>query len=128
MTEKDLVAEYRAAKDEVEMLEEKLKTAKDRFDKAQLKLVDELQTKQASKTAKYEGLGCVTLKKPSVGARAKDEEKLFDYLRKIGRDDLLKLTCHHRSLSSFAKEMLDEGKELPDFIDVWFKPNTMLTK
>lgn len=63
-----------------------------------------------------------------MGARAKDEEQLFKYLRSIGRDDLLKLTCHHRSLSSFAKEMLDEGKELPDFIEVWFKPVTMLTK
>lgn len=130
MNERELVSEYKIAKEEVERLEESLKTAKDRFDKAQIRLVDELQSKQASKTARYDGLGCVTLKKPIVGARTTNEEQLFEYLKSIGRDDLFKLTCHHRSLSSFVKEMIENGKqhELPDFIEVWFKPSTMLTK
>lgn len=128
MTEKELVLEYKLAKDEVERLDEESKKAKDRFEKAQAKLVEELQTKGASKTAKYDGIGTITLMKPLVGARSENEDVLFEYLKKIGRDDLIKPTVHHKTLSSFVKEMLENGKEIPDFIEYWFKPSTRLTK
>jgi len=128
LTEKELVLEYKLAKDEVERLEEESKKAKDRFEKAQDKLVEELQTKGASQTAKYDGIGRITIMKPLVGARSKDEDVLFDYLKQIGRDDLIKQTVHHRTLSSFVKEMLETGKEIPDFIEYWFKPSTRPTK
>jgi len=128
MTELELVLEYRNAKEEVDTLEDKLKLAKDRFDKAQIALVEELQSKGASQTAKYDGVGKVTMLKPLVGARSLDEEKLFGYLKEIGRDDLMKLTVHHKSLSSFVKERLDEGSEIPEFIEYWFKPSTRLNK
>lgn len=128
MNERDLVLEYTKAKEEVEALEEALKKAKDRFDKAQGKLVEELQTKGASQTAKYDGLGRITILKPLIGARCENEEKLFDYLKQIARDDLMKVTVHHKTLSSFVKEMLDGGQEIPDFIEYWFKHSTRLTK
>lgn len=128
MTEKELVLEYKLAKDEVEGFEEKLKEAKERFEKAQKILVEELQSKGASKTAKYDGIGTISLMKPSVGARSENEDVLFGYLREIGRDDLIKPTVHHKTLSSFVKEMLETGKEIPDFIEYWFKPVTRLTK
>lgn len=129
MTERELVLEYRTAKDDVEQLEDKLKLAKDRFDKAQTALVEELQTKGASQTAKYDGLGRIAILKPLVGARSLDEEALFAYLRKIGRDDLMKLTVHHRTLSAFVKERLEVGDEIPEgVIEYWFKPSTRLTK
>lgn len=131
MTERELVLEYKTAKDEVEKLEDSLKTAKDRFDKAQVALVEELQSKGASQTAKYDGVGRITILKPLVGARSLDEEKLFTFLRNSGRDDLIKLTVHHKTLSSFVKEQLDAGDlgiKLPEFIEYWFKPSTRLTK
>lgn len=129
MTERELVLEYRTAKDEVDELEEKLKLAKDRFDKAQTALVEELETKGASQTAKYDGLGRITILKPLVGARSLNEEALFEYLRKIGRDDLMKLTVHHRTLSAFVKERLENGDEIPEgVIEYWFKPSTRLNK
>lgn len=128
MTEKELVLEYSRAKEEVESLEESLKKAKDRFDKAQAKLVEELQTKGASQTAKYDGIGLITILKPLIGARSVNEDALFDYLKQIGRDDLMKMSVHHKTLSSFVKEMLDEGRDIPDFIEYWFKPSTRITK
>lgn len=128
LTERELVLEYKLAKDEVEKLEDSLKTAKDRFDKAQLALVEELQSKGASQTAKYDGVGRISILKPLVGARSLNEEQLFDYLKQIGRDDLMKLTVHHKTLSSFVKERLEEGSEIPDFIEYWFKPSTRLNK
>jgi len=128
MTEKELVLEYKLAKDELEVLDDKLKLAKERFLIVQAKLIDELQTKGASKTAKYDGVGTVTIMKPSVGARSENEDTLFEYLRGIGRDDLIKATVHHRTLSSFVKEMLETGKDIPEFIQVWFTPSTRLTK
>lgn len=128
MTEKELVLEYKLAKDEVDRLDDESKKAKDRFEKAQAKLVEELQSKGASQTAKYDGVGRITILKPLVGARSENEDVLFEYLKKIGRDDLMKLTVHHKTLSSFVKEMLENGKEIPDFIEYWFKPSTRLTK
>lgn len=128
MTERELVLEYKLAKDEVEKLEDSLKTAKDRFDKAQIALVEELQSKGASQTAKYDGVGRISILKPLVGARSLDEEKLFAYLKEVGRDDLMKLTVHHKTLSSFVKERLEEGSDIPDFIEYWFKPSTRLNK
>lgn len=128
MTERELVLKYSKAKEEVEGLENNLKTAKDRFDKAQSKLVEELQSKGASQTAKYDGIGRITILKPLVGARSENEEVLFEYLKKIGRDDLMKMSVHHKTLSSFVKEMLDAGHEIPDFIEYWFKSSTRLTK
>lgn len=128
MTERELVLEYASAKDEVEKLEDNLKLAKDRFEKAQRLLVEELQSKSASQTAKYDGIGRITILKPLIGARSIDEEKLFGYLRQIGRDDLMKMTVHHKTLSSFVKELLDAGMEIPEFIEYWFKPSTRLTK
>lgn len=128
MNEKDLVLEYKLAKDELERLEDESKKAKERFDKAQLKLVEELQTKGASQTAKYDGIGRITIMKPLVGARSENEDVLFDYLKQIGRDDLIRPTVHHKTLSSFVKEMLEGGQEIPDFIEYWFKPSTRLTK
>lgn len=128
MTERELVLEYKLAKDEVDELEEKLKKAKDKFEKAQAQLVEELQSKGASQTAKYDGVGRISVLKPLIGARSLDEETLFEYLRKIGRDDLLKLTCHHRTLSAFVKERLEEGSEIPECIEYWFKPSTRLNK
>ena len=78
MTEKELVLEYKLAKDDVEGLEDNLKKAKDRFDKAQTKLVEELQEKGASQTAKYDGVGRITMLKPLIGARSVSEERLFE--------------------------------------------------
>lgn len=128
MTERELVLEYSQAKEEVEATEETLKKAKDRFDKAQAKLVEELQTKGASQTAKYDGIGRITILQPLIGARSMNEDALFDYLKQIGRDDLMKVSVHHKTLSSFVKEMLDGGQEIPDFIEYWFKASTRLTK
>ena len=127
-TERELVLEYSQAKEEVESLEETLKKAKDRFEKAQAKLVEELQSKGASQTAKYDGIGRITILKPLVGARSINEDALFNYLKQIGRDDLMKMTVHHKTLSSFVKELLDAGMEIPEFIEYWFKPSTRLTK
>jgi len=128
MTERELVLEYKLAKDEVEELDEKLKTAKDRFDKAQAKLIEELQSKGASQTAKYDGVGRITILKPLVWARSLDEEKLFNYLKEVGRDDLMKTTVHNATLRSYVRECIEVGKELPDFIEHGFKPSTRLNK
>ena len=128
MTERELVLEYKLAKDDLERLEDDSKKAKARFEIAQAKLIEELQSKGASKTAKYDGVGTITLMKPSVGAKSENEDVLFDYLKQIGRDDLIKPTVHHKTLSSFVKEMLDAGMEIPDFIEYWFKQSTRLTK
>lgn len=129
MTELDLLIEYKQAREEVETLEENIKKAKDRLEKATLKLVDDLQLRGASRTAKYDGIGSLALRQPIVNARSKDDEQLFDFLKSVGRDDLIKPTVHFKTLGAFVKEQLeagDGGIKLPDFIEVWFKPSVRL--
>lgn len=129
MTELDLLVEYKNAREEVELLEENIKKAKDRLEKAVLKLVDDLQLRGASRTAKYDGIGSLALRQPIVNARSKDDEQLFDFLKSVGRDDLIKPTVHFKTLGAFVKEQLeagDAGIKLPDFIEVWFKPSVRL--
>jgi hypothetical protein len=131
MTELELLVEYKNAREEVERLDEIVKSAKDKLEKATLKLVDDLQTRQASRTAKYDGIGSVTLKAPIINARSTDEDKLFDFLKNVGRDDLIKPTVHFKTLSAFVKEQIgagDAGIKIPDFIEVWFKPSVQLNK
>lgn len=128
MTEKELVEKYISAKELFEKLEEEAKEAKKDFESIQIKLVEHLQLKSASKTAKYDGLGCISIMSPILGARSLNEEKLFQYLKETDRQDLIKATVHHKTLSAFVKEQLETGQEIPDFIEYWFKPSTRLTK
>ena len=69
------------------------------------------------------------MKKPQLFASCKIEDmnSLFVYLGDEERTDLIKTTVNARSLSTFAKEQVLEGNELPEFINVWYKKGVKLT-
>lgn len=121
--EKYLLQEYIWARTDVEKLEEELAQNKEKLDKAQSELHEYLIQQGASKTAKYDGLGSYAIKEPSLYASClkENEEMLFDFVKSQDRTDLIKPQIHHRSLASFVKELKEEGKEIPEFIKVYYK-------
>jgi hypothetical protein len=63
------------------------------------------------------------LNKPSVYASYLTENKLdlFIFLRKKKRQDLIQEVVNARSLSTYVKELLDSGKEIPECISYYLK-------
>jgi len=57
-----------------------------------------------------------------------EEDELFTYLKELGRSDLIKDKIHWKTLTTFAKERLEKGKELPEFIKLSFKRVAKLIK
>lgn len=129
-TERDLVIEYRDASKQHKKSEEEAKAASKLKEKAQFALIEYLEDKGAKSTAKYQGIGCVTLVKPRLYAQCnkEHEKKLFAFLKEQHREDLIKTSVHGGSLSSFIKECLGEGLELPEFIKYHLKSTVRLTE
>ena len=130
MDEKKLVMDYVKTYDALNEANDAYDKAKDAHDIAKTALIESLEARSATATAKYDGYGRVSLQKPELYASVKkeNEDALFSYLRGVHRDDLIKPSVHWKSLSSFAGEMTNLGKPLPEFITVSYKKVARLTK
>lgn len=124
INEQELVSQYKAQNEAVKELEAKLKEADKALEETKAKLTELMQAQGKERTATYEGVGYVSLIKPKVRANCLEEFKpnLFEYLRYIGREDLVKETVNPQSLSSFVKEKLENGDSLPEFINYYLEP------
>lgn len=130
MDEKALVLEYRRTYDALSDANNAWDEANEAHIKAKAQLIENLEARDATSTAKYDGLGRVSLGKPELFASVKKEyeQDLHSYLREIARTDLIKDTVHWRTLTSFADEMTKAGKPLPEFISLSFKKTARLNK
>lgn len=128
MDERQLVVEYKECKDALIKADAAKKECQRRFEEIQSKLIEDLEARGASSTAKYD-VGRISLEKPRLFANVLKEntEALFSYLNDIGRQDLIKPGVHPSTLSSFVGEMTEEGRTLPEFINVSFKRVTRIT-
>ena len=127
-TERDLVQSLKISRDEVEMLEAQLKAAKEQEAKIESSLIELLEANSAEATAHYDGLGHFKLMKPRLYASVtkENQDKLFSFLDEIGRDDLIKTTVMPQTLSTFVKERIENGEEIPNFIGYYLKPSLRL--
>jgi hypothetical protein len=130
LTERDLVIALRDAKFKKSQAEEALELAQEECDKAEKALIEMLDANNATATAKYEGIGYVSLAKPQLYASCtkENEDKLFLFLDEQGRKDLIKTTVNAKSLSGFVKEIVEEGQTVPEFISYYMKPQARLYK
>jgi len=126
MTEKDLLIKLREAKFNKEYLESELKKATIEFDRFEAILVEMLTEKDAKTTAKYDGIGSVTLLAPLVRTQTNKEfeEELFEFVKQKGEEAIIKLAIHPQSLNGFVGRCLDRGDRLPDFLTYYLQPNT----
>ena len=122
------MVEYKEAKSRLEAAEEAKKAATQDFEIIQSKLIEDLEARGASSTAKYD-VGRVSLEKPRLYASVlkENQDLLFSYLKDTGREDLIKPSVHHSTLSSYVSEKYEVGESLPEFINVSFKRTTRIT-
>lgn len=115
--EKDLVSEFKQAKEEAENQKKLHSAAVEKFEQAQSRLVEYMEDSGVTSTAKYDGIGQVTLKAPVLSARfePEDSEKVFEFLRGEGMDDVIKESVHHSTLSAFIAQKIRDGKAVPEF-------------
>jgi len=93
---------------------------------------DQLIENNQIKTGEYDSsIGTIhaTLGKSRLFANvnAANKEKLFDYLKSIDADSLIKTKTdvHPGTLSSLVSKLLEEGKAIPEFINFYEKQNIL---
>ena len=125
MTEKGLVEKLKSQRTLKASLEGQLKEVKEAEANTKASLIESLEARDAQATAKYEGIGYVSLAKPKLYASYKkeNEDSVFKYLRDSKRGDLIKETVHHKSLGTFVKEAIESGKTLPEIISFYLQPD-----
>lgn len=127
-TERDLVLQFKCAKEKRDRMKESLKDAQAEYDLAESRLIEFLESNSAVSTAKYEGLGYAQIQKPRLYASCRQEnmDKLFSFLKDQQREDLIKTTVMPQSLSSFTKECIENGIEVPECINYYLKSSIRL--
>ncbi len=125
-TERDLVLELKAAREQTADIEAKLAEAREREAKAETAIIELLEANNADATAHYEGVGHYKRMRPRLYANVTKENqaKLFDFLAEIGRTDLIKEAVAPQTLSTFVKERIENGEKVPEFIGYYLK-NTL---
>lgn len=128
ITERDLLIEFKHTKERLEALKEAQKQAQAHYDQAVFALIEFLESRSAVSTAKYQGVGYAQIQKPRLYASCTQEnlDTLFKFLRDKGRDDLIKTIVQPQSLSSFIKECIEDGVELPECVSYYLKPSIRL--
>ena len=126
--EKSLVIAYRDAKAECEKIAEQLERATRARDEIERQIIEYLESKDARATAKYEGVGYIGIQKPRLYASytKEHEEEVFRFLNGKGRADLIRPTVNKQSLSSFVKDALEQGQEIPVIISYYLRPSVQI--
>lgn len=102
-----------ALRDRKDELEKALKALNEELDKTELTLVRQMtdeETPLFNRQGRTLYLTTRTYASPAAGAK----EQLYSWLKQNGYEDLVKETVHAQSLSSLAKEMLEESDDLPE--------------
>ena len=123
MTEKELIIDYKQRKSVVQTLQDELFIAKKRRDETEAQLLELLDREDKTRSASYEGIGYVTAVKPRLFASCKEEnvDNLFTFLKGLGREDLIKEKVHPGSLSTLIGERVEQGLDVPEFINYYLK-------
>jgi len=126
--ERDLVLQFKLAREKRDEFKDSLKTAQEELDRTEARLIEFLEAHSAISTAKYEGLGYAQIQKPRLYANCRQEnmDDLISFLKSLKREDLVKTTVMPQSLSSFTSECIEQGVELPEFITYYLKPSIRL--
>ncbi|MCK9554996.1 hypothetical protein M0R36_04165 [bacterium] len=126
--ERELLCRFKCAKERRNEMKEALRVAQEEYEQMESQLIEFLETNSAISTAKYEGIGYAQIQKPRLYASCRQEriEDLFEFLKQQNREDLIKTTVMPQSLSSFTKECIEDGIEVPECINYYLKPTVRL--
>ena len=126
--ERDLLLQFKSARDAVKTYDEALKAAREVERTAEQALIDYLEAKQASATGKYPGVGWAQINSPRLYASAPQETfpQLLAWLRDHEQACAIKETVHPSTLSQIVGEQLRNGGEVPPGVTYYLKPQVGL--
>lgn len=129
-TERDLVVSIFELRRKKSSLQDELTAANKEHDTLEAELVDMLVEEGKERTSTYETIGGFTVMKPRPYATVPEEkrEEAFKYLRSKKRGDLIVQTIMPGSISTYVKELLSEGKEVPGCISYYLKTSLQYVK
>ena len=114
--EQNLVEKFIALDQETKRLKAVASEKEKELVEVEAELLDLLNEENKKSSAKFKGIGHVTAMEPRVSNAYIEEgkqEALFEYLRSVGREDLIKTSVHHTSLAAFINQCLKAGQEPP---------------
>lgn len=124
-----LAKRLRELKDRKDVLAEGLKAVEAEIkDVAEVKLPAAMDDNEVERFT-IEGVGSVYQQvKVYAYVKKDDTEKFHTWLRESGHGDLIRDYVFPQTLSSFAKELIEEGGEVPDFINAAKVPTAILRR
>src|SRR3954470_17888978 len=112
-----LAQRFRELKDRKETLEGELKELDQELKVLSTESLPQCMDENEIEKFSVDGVGTIfTQMKVYAYVKKENEEKFHDWLRENGHGDLIRAYVFPATLSSFAKEQLEAGVELPDFI------------
>jgi hypothetical protein len=124
--EKILIAQFMDAKSAVDQYNNALKIATEKLDHIEAQLISLLEDDGKTASARYEGLGHVCIVDGAAFASIEKgrQEEVMDFVKSIGREDMIKTSIHSSTLSTFVRECLKRNDPLPPGV-TFYKPKTL---
>ncbi len=126
-SEKELLLKVREVKLELDAVTTRKVQLENEFKLLKYIVSNYLFDIDAKTTAKYDGIGFITLKAPLIRAEMnmEQEEAIFDFIRKMGEPEIIKLSVHHSALDGFVGRCIDKGVHIPEGLSYRFEPSIL---
>ena len=91
---------------------------------AQIKFMSDYFTDRNLKTLAFSDLGRITMKAPTPRAKfgKENQPSVFEFVTLNGGADCIKPTIHSSTFSSFIRELIEKGINIPAIIEVYYQP------
>jgi len=124
-----LAQELRELEDQLKEAEGHASALRVRRDRIKNKdLPEAMETAEIDKFT-VDGVGTVYITQRAYGnILAANRDDAYAWFKENGFGDLVKETVHPQTLNAFAKEQLENGAELPEFITVAYQRNAAIRK
>lgn len=120
---------YKAMRDAHDALAAKMKDFKASLDTVKSELLPDMFQSRQVTSITVEGYRFTVSSQTKASIRSGEKDEAFDWLRKNNLGDLIVETVNSQTLSSAAKQLMSEGKELDeDLFNVFLQPTTSVTK
>lgn len=130
MTEKELVSKIIEIKTKIDEKLQELEDLKAEFSKLEILLHEYVESKGIKATAKYDGIGSITIPEPQLFASISKENKdeAFKFLKSHNLNEFIEPNIHSRVLSREIKRLKEEGVEIPSCINIFNKKVIRINK
>lgn len=125
----DLAKELAGLKERKADLEAQLKEVNKQIAVVSIKRLPEAMEDAEQEKFVVDAVGTIYIQdRLEVSVKADDRPRFYEWLRQNGHQDLVVDYVWPRTLSAWAKEQLNEGAPLPDFLKATFIPTAMLRR